>query len=102
MDRLNDILREEVELYAGIGANCYLFPLLDDKHQTYGINSISYPVRKRPAGVVLLARIQDDKIIIEEDRTDKPLLEALLQRGIPREQIILAYAGESIPAIETS
>jgi hypothetical protein len=36
----------------------------------------------------------------EEDPTDKKLVDALLQRGIPREQIVLAYAGEPIPDAE--
>jgi sulfur carrier protein ThiS len=39
-------------------------------------------------------------VIIEYDGTDKPLLDALLQRGIPREQIVLAYQGEPIPDAE--
>jgi hypothetical protein len=45
-----------------------------------------------------MARVVGDKIIIEEDRSfDKPLHEALMgNAGIPREQIILAYAGESL------
>jgi hypothetical protein len=29
--------------------------------------------------------------------TNKKLVDALVQAGIPRQQIILAYAGESIP-----
>ena len=41
----------------------------------------------------------DEKIIIEEDTTtDKPLYDALMFNAhIPREQIILAYAGEKAP-----
>ena len=35
--------------------------------------------------------------MIEEDTTDKKLIDALLQRGIPRGQIVLAYEGEPIP-----
>jgi sulfur carrier protein ThiS len=44
-----------------------------------------------------MARIVADKIVIEADNMDKPLLDALLQRGIPREQILLAYNGDIIP-----
>jgi len=36
-----------------------------------------------------------DRIIIERDMNDKPLVEALLQAHIPRQHIVLAYAGES-------
>jgi sulfur carrier protein ThiS len=49
------------------------------------------------AGVVVMARLLGDKIVIEEDTTDKPLLDALLQRGVPRESILLAYDGDIVP-----
>lgn len=99
MVNLTDIVREEVEKYAagGRGGNIILFPQMDDKRQTYTLNVVDYPTRKDTAGVVVLAWIAGDKIVIEEDATDKPLVDALLQRGIPREQIVLAYAGEPIP-----
>jgi hypothetical protein len=54
-----------------------------------------------PARADVLAQVVGDKVIILEDRTDKPLYEALMiNGGIPREQIILAYAGESLPTPE--
>jgi hypothetical protein len=99
MDSLTQILREEVEKYTGggRGAGLILFPLLDDEHQTYAVTAVDYPERSPYAGVVVLARVTGDKVIVEADGTDKPLVDALVQRGIPREQIVLAYAGEPIP-----
>jgi hypothetical protein len=100
MERLIQILREEVEQYAagGRGFNIRLFPLLDDERHVYAVNAVDYPVRNAiAAGVVVLARIAGDKIVIEEDATDKPLVDALLARGIARESIVLAYKGEPIP-----
>jgi hypothetical protein len=93
------ILRQEVAEYAsnGRGGNILLFPLLDDTHQIYAVNAVDYPTRKDVAGVVVLARIAENKIVIEEDATDRQLVDALLQKGVPREQIVLAYAGEPIP-----
>jgi hypothetical protein len=45
-----------------------------------------------------MAKVVDDKVIILEDTTDKPLYEALMVNGgIPRERIILAYKGETLP-----
>lgn len=99
MEQLSDIVREEVSKYAGNGrgANALLFPLIDTIHQTYAVNAIDYPTRDDYAMVVVLARIVDNTVVIEEDTTDKKLVDALLQRGIPRSQIVLAYAGEPIP-----
>ncbi len=55
------------------------------------------PTRLQKPGVVVSAQIHDDMIIIDADTTDRPLDEALVQAGIPREKIILTYAGEAIP-----
>lgn len=97
MDKLKEILKEEVKKYSGAGVNCYLFPLLDDENQNYGVNAVDFPTREQTAGVVVMARLSADKIIIEEDMTDKKLVDALLQRGVPCQQIILAYKGETAP-----
>jgi hypothetical protein len=45
----------------------------------------------------LVARVVQGRIVIEHDSNDRPVLDALLAAGVPREQIILAYAGESRP-----
>jgi hypothetical protein len=100
MAGINEIVREEVEKYAsdGRGANVILFPVLDDARQIYTVAAVDYPKRVYEGGmVVVLARVVGDKVVIEEDGTNKPLLDALLQRGIPREKIVLAYQGEPIP-----
>lgn len=44
-----------------------------------------------------MARVTDGYILIERDDTDRPLYKELMRRGIPREQIILRYAGEKMP-----
>jgi hypothetical protein len=99
MDALTQIVREEIRKYAGNGrgANIILFPILDDERRAYTVVAVDYPTRDDIAGVVVLARIVGDKVVIEEDTTNKHLVDALLQRGIPRGQIILAYQGEAIP-----
>ena len=37
------------------------------------------------------------KIIIDTDLTDKPLYKSLIDAGVPRSQIIRAYAGKTEP-----
>ena len=46
---------------------------------------------------MVLARIENDKVLIEEDTTDRPLWRELVRAGIPREQIVLIYSGEKLP-----
>jgi hypothetical protein len=104
MAELIEIVREEVHKYesGGSGLNSRLFLVADEPRQIYTVVAVDYPVRYDVGGLVVLARIVGDKVIVEEDTTDKPLVDSLIQRGIPREQIILAYRGEPIPdPIET-
>ena len=98
MATLKEILVSELEKYAGEGVNALTFPVFDEQRQHYAIAIIDHPKRKQPTDVIILARIAGDKIVIEEDMTDKKLVDALLQQGITREQIILAYDGEAAPA----
>ena len=44
-----------------------------------------------------MTRIVNDQIVIDQDKTDKPLIGALIQAGIPHGQIIRAYLGEKTP-----
>ena len=99
MDNVNKIVRTEVRKYAGNGegANLRLFPILDDERATYAVTAVDYPHRVQEAGIVVLARIVKDIVVIEEDLTDKKLVDALTQAGIKREQICLAYAGDDLP-----
>ncbi|MFN8371999.1 MAG: element excision factor XisI family protein [Anaerolineae bacterium] len=100
MDRLAQIVKEEVEKYAGTGEgiNLRLFPISDDERKIYAVNAVDYPARSDSYFAVVMARVVGSYVIVEEDVTDKPLLDALLQRGIPRENIVLAYQGEPEPA----
>lgn len=104
MDHMVETVRKHVLRYAGNGwgADLRLFPVLDEARQTYAVIAIDFPVREDLAGVVVLARIVGNQVIIEEDVTDRKLVDALIADGIPREQIILGYAGEAVPDAEAT
>lgn len=73
------------------------FFVADTQRQIYTVLVVPDLPRPFTARVEIMARIVDDKIVIEEDTTDRPLVEALVRAGVPREQIILVYAGETVP-----
>ena len=99
MNEWNDIVREEMRWYTGngYGANCRMFMLDDKREPVTALLIIDHPTRKIPAEVVMLARVVNGYVVIDEDNTDKPLVKALVHRGIPRDKTILSYAGEQIP-----
>lgn len=80
-------------------ANAALYALLDEKHKRYGVVIVPEKDFDRPAYMAVMARIIDDYIVIDEDGTvDKPLYQALMVNGgVPREKIVLAYKGEKLP-----
>jgi hypothetical protein len=49
---------------------------------------------------MIMARVIDDSVVVESDKTDRPLYEELLRAGISREHIVLAYEGESLPTVK--
>jgi hypothetical protein len=96
-----EITRREVEMYAGYSPKAKLDSVLDDQNLTSAVVIIPNWSRSIPVEIFVLARIVGDSIVIEEDTTDKPLIDALMVNGnIPREQIVLAYTGEIAPDME--
>lgn len=87
----------EIEAYAKPGFNGWGYMVKSADSQVYGVLDISIQNKQRHADASLIVRFENDLIIIELDMNSKPLVDALVQAGIPREQIILAYAGEPIP-----
>ena len=96
---LPEITRREVNLYAGHTHGAKIYPVLDDTNKTYAVVIVPEDENERPAYVAVMARVVGDYIIIDEDGTlDKPLVNALMHNaGVPREQIVLAYQGETMP-----
>jgi hypothetical protein len=96
---LAEITHREVSLYAATSDTATFYPVLDDEHQTYAVVVVEHDRSQSPIWVFVLARIVRDNVIIEEDTTlDKHLVDALIHNGgIPRDQIVLAYKGESVP-----
>lgn len=93
---LAQIVQHEVEQYAGHTHDATLYAVSDSTRQIYTVICVPEDEAERPAWVMLMARVTGNKVIVDEDTAlDKPFHEALMKNAsIPREQIILAYAGE--------
>jgi hypothetical protein len=85
------IVQHEVAEYApDNGFNADFYYLENVQQHVYSV--IALPHKPYTQGIVsLVVRIDGDKIIIERDNNADPLFEVLLQKGIPREQIVLAH-----------
>ncbi len=97
MATLKEAFQTVIEGYTGKGLNGYAYLAHDSEQDVYTVISVGYIRQRRFVDANLIVRLLGDRIIIERDQNDKPLVDALVQAGIPRKQIILAYAGEPVP-----
>ncbi len=95
---LKQILLEELQKYTGKGLNDVAYLTTNESAQIYSVLDIAVVGETRIVATVLVARLVNDQVIIEIDRHDKMLVDALLECGVPEDQIILAYRGDSVPA----
>ena len=96
MDNLNKILKETMADYAREGVNGYTYLTSDDTDTFFSVIAVADIKGKKHVFMSLVAHIAGDVIVIEHDTNNKPLVDALLQNGIPRTKIVLSYLGESI------
>jgi hypothetical protein len=95
---LKKILLEEMQKYAGEGLNAYSYLTENEPEQIYTVIDIATIRDRRLVSTVLIARLLDNRIVIELDHNNKELVDALKARGVPADQIILAYRGDPVPA----
>lgn len=96
MDTLREALEMVIKEYAGQDLNGYSYLTQSADRRVFAIVSIGEFRGKQFADTGLIARIVNDRIVIDHDVNSKPLVDALVQAGVPRRQIVLAYAGETV------
>jgi hypothetical protein len=92
-----DTVRTTIEGYTGEGLNGHASLTMSADQSLFTVVVSATIGDQRTVSASLIVRITADKIIIEHDNNFPPLVDALLQAGIPREKIVLAYAGEPVP-----
>ena len=104
MGRLNthmliELTRQEVEKYAGISPHAKAYFIADEVQQIYMAAGVENEPGPNSNWIIVQARIKGDVVVIEVDNVwDKQLWKALETVGVPHEQIVLAYEGETIPS----
>lgn len=97
MDTLKRIVQKTMEGYAGEGLGGHAYLTTNRDNTVFTVIDISEVHGKREVYTSLAVRLVGQNVVIEYDDNNKPLVDALVQAGIPRKQIILAYAGEPVP-----
>lgn len=97
-ENLNQILREEMLAYTGQGLNAMSYLTENAAQRLYTVVDMATVQGQRMVNTVLIAWVQGEYIVIELDQNNKELADALIARGVPADQIVLAYQGDAIPA----
>ena len=97
MATLKQIVHQVVSEYAKDGLNCTSYLTQNDDGSLLTVVDIEDSPQVHDLDISLVVRIIGEQIVIERDLNNKPALDALIQAGIKRKNIILAYAGESVP-----
>ena len=97
METLQHALKTVMNGYTGRGLNAESVLTTSDDGRLLTVVSIGQVRGETVVDTGLIVRLIGDIIVIDRDNNNKPLVDALVQAAVPREQIVLAYAGETIP-----
>lgn len=95
MEKLKETVLHVISGYEGKAINGYSYLTTNTAQDFFTLVSIGELRGKHIVDMGLVVRILNEQIIIEHDVNDKPLVDALVQAGIPRDRIVLKYMGES-------
>lgn len=94
---IKQVLETTLEGYTGEGWNARAYLSHDVLRNIYTVLSVGLIDGRRVTDANLIVRLVGKMIIIERDMNSDILIDALTQAGVPRSQIIAAYAGEALP-----
>lgn len=100
MDELTTTLLNVLQGYTGKALNGYSYLTSSADDRIFTVVSVGHIRGERIVDTGIIVQRLGDQVVIEHDVNDKTVLDALLQAGVPREQIVLAYNGEIVENIE--
>jgi hypothetical protein len=100
LEDIATLVRTEVKAYNdSYGLKTEGYFVEDDSKHAYLMVEVPYPdnIAFQQPIIVVMARVIEEYVLIDEDITDRPLVKELVSAGIPRDKIICVYNGETIP-----
>ena len=63
----------------------------DEAHDNYLLLNVGWTKQGRMLGPAIYIRLHNEKIWVENDWTEAGIVDALLERGVPTQDIVLAF-----------
>ncbi len=99
LTRYRDILTRLVQDYARVKISHGRIDseaIIDREHDHYEVMHVGWDKQRRIHGSVIHLDIKDGKIWLQYDGTMSRVAETLLEAGVPKEDIVLAFHPEDI------
>jgi hypothetical protein len=97
MDKINQyrqIVKQVVAYYSRLKpshGNIRLDTLFDEAQDRYGLMQVGWDRGKRIRGNLIYITLSGEKVIVEYDGMESGITQDLIDKGIPEEDIILAF-----------
>ncbi|MEM7539673.1 MAG: element excision factor XisI family protein [Chloroflexota bacterium] len=93
---IKSVLKEYARLFHQKPEGVDVVALCDESVDTYAIINLGWDGNRRTNVTSVLMRIMNDKIWVEEDNTLYRFVDELLDHGIKKDEIVLAFKPPSI------
>ncbi|MBD2771755.1 XisI protein [Iningainema tapete] len=97
MDKINQyrqIVKQVVTYYSRLKpshGNIRLDTVFDEQQDRYGLMQVGWDRGKRVRGNLIYITLLGEKVIVEYDGMESGITQDLIEKGIPEEDIILAF-----------
>jgi hypothetical protein len=91
------VIKQVISEYAKLRpchGNIHLEPIFDDVNSRYALMQFGWDRERRVRGNLIYVSIKDGKVLIEYDGIEGGIPQDLIQRGIPKQDIVLAFLPE--------
>lgn len=91
--RIVELVNRQYRTDEGEGiAHC----VFDEDHDNYALVKAGWTKGRRSRGTSLFVRLRDGKIHVEEDWTEDGIANALVEAGVPEDDIVLAFQSPAL------
>ena len=90
-DAIKNVLHEFVDYISGAPSPSETIVVSDDQQHTYAVFDLGWEGKRRVCMMPVLMRIVKEKVWVEADNTDYVFVDHLLEAGVPKSDIVLAF-----------
>lgn len=88
---IKQVLHEFVDYVSGSPSEAEIVAVSDDERAIYTVFDLGWEGKRRVCMMPVLIRLVNGKVWVEADNTDYVFVDRLLEAGVPKDDIVLAF-----------